>query len=338
MTTSPWRRPAAVLAAVVLVLGAAPCAADVPEADPADDGADALRWTGPEVDLEGAELSVGSKESAEQELLGWITVEALRAAGADVHQEIGAGGTAVVREAQRSGLIDGYWEYTGTGWTRILAQAEPAGTPSELYEDVRDRDGELNQIVWLPPAPASSSYAVAASGDTVEDLGIRTLADLAAAVEDDEPPPALCVDEGTGFEDDLAGLRQFERAFDVSVRPAASLPTDELYEQVDAGLFCPFGQVIETDPRLADGSLELLEDAGTFTVHNPSFTLRQDVADDHPEVAEVVAALSPLLTDEAVRSLRAEVELEGRDARSVARAWLEDTGLAEVPADDDEES
>ena len=45
-------------------------------ADPADDGADALVWTGGDVDLTEADLAIGSKDSPEQELLGWVAVEA----------------------------------------------------------------------------------------------------------------------------------------------------------------------------------------------------------------------------------------------------------------------
>lgn len=326
-----------VVLAVVALL-AAGCAADVPEADPADDGADALVWTGDEVDLTDVDLAIGSKDSTEQELLGWVAVEAARAAGATVHPEIAAGGTAVVRQAQLSGLIDAYWEYTGTGWTRILQQGDPAGTSGELYEAVRDRDHERNQIEWLPPAPLNSAYAIAASPATIDDLGIRTLADLADALEEaDETGPSLCVDETSGFADDPDGLRQFERAFDVSVTPGAELPTDDLYEQVEAGVFCTFGQVLNTDPRLADGSLQVLEDAGTFTIYNPSFTIREDVAEDYPEVADLVAQLAPRLTDEVLRELQAQVELEGESARSVARRWLQDEGLAEAPTDDGQE-
>ena len=329
---------ASIAVAVSGVLAAAGCAADIPEADPSDDGADALVWTGDEVDLDGADLAIGSKESPEQELLGWLAVEAARAAGATVHQEIGAGGTAVVRQAQLSGLVDGYWEYTGTGWTRILQQGDPAGTSNELYEAVRDRDAERNQVEWLPPAPMNSAYAIAAAPETVDELGIRTLADLAEALDEaDESGPSLCVDESTGFAEDPDGLRQFEQAFDVAVTPGAELPTDELYEQVEAGLFCTFGQVLNTDPRLDGGALEVLEDAGTFTIYNPSFTIREDVAEDYPEVADLIAQVAPRLTDEVMRQLRAQVELEGQSPRSVARQWLQDEGLADAPPDDGQE-
>ena len=95
-------------------------------------------------------------------------------------------------------------------------------------------------------------------------------------------------------------------------------------------MFCPFGQVLNTDPRLAAGTLRVLEDAGTFTLHNPAMTIRADVAREVPGFEDLIAELSPRLTDEVVRELRAEVELEGRPARDVARDWLIEEGLAEA--------
>ena len=338
MRTGTVRRAAASVVAALLAVVASACAADQPDADRGADRADALVWTGDDVGLDGADLAIGSKESVENELLGWIAVEAARAAGASVHQELGAGGTAAVRQAQLSGLIDAYWEFTGTGWTAILDQSNPAGTSGELYEDVRDRDAALNEIDWLPPAPTNSAYAFAATPATLDGLGVRTLSDLADAVHEAEGEsgtanggPSICLDEDSGFADDPEGLRQFDDAFGVHVTPTASLPTDQLYEQVEAGVFCQVGQVLNTDPRLAAGTLEVLEDAGTFTIDNPSMTIRQDVAAEVPGFEDLIAQLSPRLTDEVVRGLRAEVELDGRPPREVARDWLTDQGLAEVP-------
>ena len=115
-------------------------------------------WSGPapSPDLGDLELTVGSKSSAEQEILGWIAVEALRAAGADVQEEIALGSTVVIREAELAGLIDLYWEYTGTGWVELLQQTGPSSDPDELYGAVREVDEEENGIEWLEPAPRTA--------------------------------------------------------------------------------------------------------------------------------------------------------------------------------------
>ena len=318
--------------ALLIALLASACANDIPEDDPATDGADHLDWTAdPDVDLDGADLAVGSKDLPEQEILGWIAVEALRAAGADVTEEIGLGRTVVTREAELAGLIDAYWEYTGTGWVDVLQQGEPPSDPDELYESVRDRDEDRNSVTWLPPAPLNSAFAFAARPEVLEELEVRSLADLADVIRDDPEQVSLCLDTATDFDERPDGLRRFERAHDVNV-PAAqvtSLPTDELYAATEVGAFCTVGQVYNTDPRLADADLAVLEDDGTFVNYNPSFTIRSEVLDDNPDVEEVSDVLTERLTDETMRELRAAVEIDGDPPRAVARSWLRAQGIAE---------
>ena len=77
------------------------------------------------VDLSGTTISVGSKEFTEQRILGAITVQALRAAGATVDDHTGLVGTPVVRQALTSGQIGMYWEYTGTAWLGPLGNTNP---------------------------------------------------------------------------------------------------------------------------------------------------------------------------------------------------------------------
>lgn len=319
--------------ALLLAVGlGAGCANDIPERDPATDGADHLTWVEDlEVDFDGAELAVGSKDLPESEILGWITIEALRAAGASVTEEVGLGRTVVTREAELAGLIDAYWEYTGTGWVDVLQRGDPPSEPEELYDAVRERDEDRNLISWLPPAPLNSSFAFAARLEAVDELDVHSLDDLAELIEEQPEQATFCLDETTDFDERPDGLRRFERAFDVTVPrdQVASVPTDDLHAAVAAGAFCTFGQVYNTDPRLATGDLDVLDDEGTFIIYNPSLTVRSEVLDDLPELEDLSAILTPRLTDDAMRELRAAVELEGQDPRQVAREWLRDEGIAE---------
>jgi osmoprotectant transport system substrate-binding protein len=63
-------------------------------------------------------------------------------------------------------------------------------------------------------------------------------------------------------------------------------------------------------------------------IYNPSLTVRSEVLDDVPEIEDVVTEVTAELTDEVMRELRAEVEIDGRPPRTVAREWLEDQGIA----------
>jgi len=319
------------LVALAFALPAA-CTADSPSDDPATGGADALEWRAtPTPDLDDLEVAVGSKAFPEQEILGWIAVEALRAAGADVQPEIGLGGTVVAREAELAGLVDMYWEYTGTGWVELLQQTGPSTDPEELYDEVREVDREENDIAWLEPAPANNGYSLVAAESTLEALDVQTVEDAVGLLADEEEQVSLCVSRESGFIDDPSGLLRLQSTYDVTIPASRITPADrnELVSLVEDGVFCTFAQVVLTSPLLVDASVEQLEDPeGAFIVHNPSMTVRVDVLDGHPDVEDVFEEIAPLLTDEQLRELNARVEEDDDDPREVARDWLVDEGLA----------
>ena len=68
----------------------------------------------------GATFTIGSKKFTEQLILGQIAKQALEYSKAKVKDQIGCCTTSVVRQALKSGDVDMYWEYTGTGWICLL--------------------------------------------------------------------------------------------------------------------------------------------------------------------------------------------------------------------------
>lgn len=332
------RRPAPRLLAVGLAVGAllAGCSSDVD--DPGPDDPEALRWSEDHsIDLEGVELAVGSKETVEQRVLGWIAVESLRAAGADVSDEINLGGTGANREALLAGLIDLYWEDTGVGWESILERADPDTDAPGLYEDVRERDREENDVVWLAPAPAQGGYGIVTSAAVAEDLELADLQDLGDAFEANPDEVALCASEQSSFTTDPDGLRRFEQATGATVpeEQVLAVPHDDLLSSFPPDGFCSAAVVALDDPALVDAEVVALDDAGVFVPMQPAVTVRGDVLTGSPGIEDVLNPVSERLTSGVLRSLAAEVAYEGRSARDVARDWLVSNGLAEEPEPDD---
>src|SRR5690606_14354816 len=66
--------------------------------------------------LEGVEITVGSKDFTENVLLAYIAQIALKAAGAEPIDFTNISGSNSARYALEKGQIDLMWEYTGTGW------------------------------------------------------------------------------------------------------------------------------------------------------------------------------------------------------------------------------
>lgn len=128
-------------------------------------------------------LTVGSKIDTEGSLLGQMIVILLRSKGFKVIDRTGLGATSVVRQAIIAGEIDIYPEYTGNGY--YFFEDSDAGVwkdPESAHRRVSALDLEKNGIVWLSPAPANNTWAIAVRKDLAQQESLSTLEDLAAFV------------------------------------------------------------------------------------------------------------------------------------------------------------
>src|SRR6185437_14287973 len=111
-------------------------------------------------------ITVGSKIDTEGALLGNMIVLVLEKDGLAVANRIGLGPTTIVRAAILAGEIDIYPEYTGNGAHFFKREADPVWKNGAAgYEAVKTLDRDRNGLVWLTPAPANNSWAIAVRRD-----------------------------------------------------------------------------------------------------------------------------------------------------------------------------
>src|SRR5258708_11802041 len=80
-------------------------------------------------------LKVGSKNFTEQFVVAELYAAPLEAAGFKVERKINLGATLVAHAAVRTGAIDLYPEYTGTGLGAVMKAQGSTGTdPPEAYQ------------------------------------------------------------------------------------------------------------------------------------------------------------------------------------------------------------
>jgi osmoprotectant transport system substrate-binding protein len=313
-----WRVLAALLA---MSLVASACGGDDEEVAEGGSIAD-------DYDLGGLSITVGSKDFTEQLVLGYILVEALQVAGADVTDQVNLGGTDVNRQAQLSGEIDAYWEYNGTGWINHLGETEPIPDRIQQYEVVRDRDLAENGIVWYTPAPFNNTYALAVRAGAVDELGVRTLSDLGDLIANDPDEATLCIETEFEVRDDGLPGMEAHYGYTFPSGNVSVLDTGLIYRETASGDTCNFGEVFTTDGRIAALDLFVLEDdLAFFPLYNPSVTVRQEVADEWPALADLAAELALALDNETMQQLNAAVDEDGEEPRDVARRWLRDNGF-----------
>ena len=282
-----------------------------------------------DVDLSGAELTVGSKEFTEQLILGQITLQVLENAGATVEDQIGLAGTVAARKALESGEIDMYWEYTGTGWITHLGHTDPLPNSQKQFEAVAKEDLKNNDIEWLSPyAPANNTYAFAVRSEAYDELGVKKLSDFKQLVEENPDEATVCV--GTEFSTRDDGLPGVEKSYGFQFPSENVVKIDEgqIYQATDRGDQCNFGEVFTTDGRIANLDLELVEDDKSFfPIYNPALTVRKQTIEEYPQIEKLFAPISKKLTTEELQKLNAKVDVQGQLEDQVADEWLSENGF-----------
>jgi osmoprotectant transport system permease protein len=271
----------------------------------------------------GAEpVVVASKPFAESLVLAEVFAQLLEARGIGVDRRTGLGSTEIVFQALRTGEVDVYPEYTGTGLLVLLGDSV-ASDPSTVYRRVSRAFRERWGLRWLPPLGFENTYAISVRPATADSLGLRTLSDLAAA---DVGLVAGFSPDFIGREDGLPGLRQsYDLAF-ADVRP--------LLQAVKYRALAE-GEVDVIDAYSTDGALDryglrtLEDDRGFFPPYEAAPLVSERVALTRPDVVAALSELAGLVTEERMRRANREAEVDGRPVPEVAAALLAETGLVE---------
>ncbi len=282
-------------------------------------------------------VTIGSKFDTEGPILGYIMVVLLEDAGFEVIDRTRTGATDVTRRALLTGEIDAYPEYTANALTVFYADEDIDPVILQdaraTYEAAAVLDSENEGIVWLEPAPANNTWAIAVPRSFAEDNAIFTLEDFAMYVNDggdirvagsqeffDRPDAMPAFEAAYGFElteDQRLALATGDTA--VTARAAA-----EGTDDVNAGM------VYGTDGTIAALDLYVLEDPrGVQPIYQPAPTFRAEVIEAFPQIPDILDPAFVMLDLETLQELNAKVALEGQDARVVAEEWLRDVGLVD---------
>lgn len=275
---------------------------------------------------------VSSKEFTEQLILGQITILALEHHGIPTVDETGLGGTVVVREAQERGDVDLYWEYTGTALITHLGYDEAITNPEECYAVVKADDLELYGLVWLDYTPFNNTYTIMMREADANALGIETLSDLAAAINEGVQAPApgtwnFATDHEYTIRDD--GYPGLQELYGFEFADVVTMDIGITYGALrDGDVVTAMG--FATDGRIAAFELvNLVDDQNFHPVYNCSPVVREEILDEMPQIADILNPIARALDAETMSSLNMKVDIEERLPSEVAEEWLMEQGFIE---------
>ncbi|GAB6927827.1 glycine betaine ABC transporter substrate-binding protein [Paenibacillus sp. JCM 10914] len=266
-------------------------------------------------------VKVGSKNFTESLILGEMYAVALEQHGYKVDRKLNLGGTLVAHESLKSGEIDFYPEYTGTGLINVL-ELPPKSDAQVVYDEVSQGYKDKFNLIWLEPTDANDSQGLVTTKKIAEQYNLYKISDLPKLA------PELnlaAVPEFEEREDGLKGLNDFYgqmdfksiKLFDYGIKYRVILDGEA---DVTVGF--------TTDGDLTNPELVLLEDDQKFWP--PYFVapvIRGELNEQDPEIATILNEVSAKLDNETVQKLNAEVDIDKKEYADVAKAFLEEQGL-----------
>src|SRR5215213_11383828 len=226
-------------------------------------------------------IVVGGKGFTEQLLMAEMTSQLLRAKGFEVTSRVGFATTGIRRE-QEIGLVDIYWEYTGTALTAFNMVADRL-EPHEAYVRVKELDARKG-LIWLSPSQVNNTYALAMRQADASARGIASISDLAAKVRHGE---RFRLASNLEFYLRSDGLTPLQRIYGFEFGPenVVRMETSAIYSALREFADIDVGLVFSTDGRVAAFDfLVLRDDRRFFPAYILAPVVREKTLEQHPEI------------------------------------------------------
>ncbi len=277
-------------------------------------------------------IIVSSKIDTEGGLLGNIIKLVLEDRGFDVVDKTQLGTTPTVRTALVSAQVDIAPEYTGNGaFFYNMDDSDVWRDAQQGYATIKQKDMETHQLVWLKPAPANNTWALAMRMQDSQAQSITSLSDFADYANKGGTVKLIASQEFVTS--DLA-LPAFQEAYGFKLKDdqlltlaggntAATLRALAL-KQDDVNIAMAYG----TDGALSELGLVVLEDdKNVQPVYAPSAVVRNEILEQYPEIQELLENAFALLDLTTLQQLNAKIAIHGIAASDVAQEFLREKNL-----------
>jgi osmoprotectant transport system substrate-binding protein len=267
-------------------------------------------------------VTIGTKDFTEEFVLGQLYKQALEAKGYKVNYKENIGATEIIDKALTSDQIDAYPEYTGVSLSVVAKKDVLAKSAEETAQIVKDFYEKRGQEV-SDATPFQDTDAIATTKEFAEKNNLKSVADLKGI-------PTFTLGARPEFKNRFNGLKGMASVYGVKDNVKfKQLALGLQYPSLDKG-DVDTANVFSTDAQLASGKYTVLEDPkGVFGFQNVYFVINKDKLEalGGDEFMGVINSVNKLLTEEAMTSMNAAVDLDKKKPADVAKAFLDANGL-----------
>ncbi len=258
---------------------------------------------------------VASADYTEQHILSEFLKRHLQTAGFTVEQRKGMGET-IEFDSLRAGEIDCYVDYSGNIWATVMKRTDfkdRTAVLAEITTYLRQQHG----VTCLGSLGFENAYALAMPRGRAQDLGIRTLADLA------EQAPALTIAGDLQFfrRPEWASVRQ---RYGLAFRETRPMDPTLMYSAVSGkspavDVICAY----TSDGRITAHDLLVLDDPLHAFPPYDAVLLVSAKGMSKPGLVDALRGLLGIIHVETMREANRQVDVEGHRPRQAGAALFE---------------
>ncbi|MDP1394248.1 MULTISPECIES: osmoprotectant update ABC transporter permease/substrate-binding subunit OpuFB [Lysinibacillus] len=233
----------------------------------------------------------------------------------------GLGKTSFVFNALKSGSIDIYPEFTGTAISEFLKEEAINNNQEDVYLQAKEGLQEQFDMVMLSPMNYNNTYALAVSEELAESYQLQKISDLKPIEQKVKAGFTL---EFNDREDGYVGI---QKRYGIAFTTLATMEPKLRYQAIQSGDINLL-DAYSTDSEIRQYKLRVLEDdQALFPPYQGAPLLRKETLIDYPEIGEALNQLADHITDDEMREMNYQVNVEGKLAAEVAKEYLVKIGL-----------
>ncbi|MED4700075.1 osmoprotectant update ABC transporter permease/substrate-binding subunit OpuFB [Lysinibacillus capsici] len=233
----------------------------------------------------------------------------------------GLGKTSFVFNALKSGSIDIYPEFTGTAISEFLKEEAINNNQEDVYLQAKEGMQKQFDMVMLSPMRYNNTYALAVSEELAESYQLQKISDLKPIEQKVKAGFTL---EFNDREDGYVGI---QKRYGIAFTTLATMEPKLRYQAIQSGDINLL-DAYSTDSEIRQYKLRVLEDdQALFPPYQGAPLLRKETLSAYPEIGEALNQLADHITDDEMREMNYQVNVEGKLAAEVAKEYLVKIGL-----------
>lgn len=268
------------------------------------------------------DLVIAGKLGAEPEILINMYKELIEQdTNLTVELKPGLGKTPFLFNALKNKNIDIYPEFTGTALAEFLKEDAVSTDSKEVYNQAKEGMAKKFNMDMLSPMEYNNTYTLAVPEAYAEQNNLTTISDL------QNVSSQVKVGFTREFADRNDGYVGMTKLYGFKFPNLQTMEPKLRYSAIASGDI-QLMDAYSTDSELQRYKLKVLkDDKGLFPPYQGAPLMRDETLKQYPEVAEALDHLSGQITDDEMRKMNYQVDVEGKPASEVAKTFLQEKGL-----------